>query len=312
MNKKSIRSWTLGLCAGLWLSGSGALAQGGTLWTDLGGYLNTACKLASGSVGVPIPGLGNLTPGGISSLEWLCTIRRMYGFVDGNILNGDWQSFALEVGGKYVGEMANYLGDELGLGGPQGWADGANDALRSSYRDFRAKIMNGLDRALAEYRTNHRDVADGLPVTSASGLAKVYEDSNPGLAAAAEAARLEKITQSFDNLTQAARVTKSEQESRDAIDKNFGALTEKTTKVIGDPLNKGEADSLVDKAKTAASTREVMEVGVEATASLMKQLATYNTALLTQLVEISKQSVMTNSQLGSQASNLSAQGEDRA
>lgn len=270
--------------------------QAQTAWGDLGSLLRTACGTVTGGVGIPIPGGSPIQIGGISSLEWICTINSMYSFVDGNIINGDWSGFASEVAGTWGTELANYLVNQTGVGSFSGWLNTANDAMRGSYRDFRKKIMAAMREAI----NAPPNIIDnpGFDVTTAGGLADDYEKTSPLLRVAGDAVRIANTTDQFQHLERGFKARKMLEESQDAVDKALSPALTKATQIIGTPLSEGEADGFSKKAQTANSTRVVMETQVEATASLMKQQAVFSSAILNLLSEIAKQGVMTNNTLG--------------
>jgi hypothetical protein len=268
-----------------------------TAWGDLGNLLRATCGAVSGT-GVPIPGVGTIALGPISDLDWLCTLSSMYRFVDGNILNGDWESFAKDVAGVWATDLANYMVNQTGVGTFSGWLNTANDAMRTSYRDFRKGMLNAMQLAILN-RDPNKVVQDnlGLPITTAGGLADEYEKNSPMIRAVGDGIRIAETAEKFNNLDNAFRAKKVADESRDALDKALSPALGKAAQIIGTPITEGEADQLAKKAATASSTREAIVTQVEATASLMKQNAVFQSAVLNLLAEIAKQGVMTNTNM---------------
>jgi glucokinase len=80
----------------------------------------------------------------------------------------------------------------------------------------------------------------------------------------------------------------------------------------GGVVQEGVADQLIDKAKTAASTREVMEVTVEAIANLLKLQAATNIALTQQMNQQIQSQLLSNSGLTALYDTLSEQAEREA
>jgi hypothetical protein len=278
-------------------------ARAQSAWGDLGSYLTTACSVAGGGVGVPLPGVGTIPIGGISNLDWLCTIKSMYNFVDGNILNGDWKQFGLDVVGQWATDLATYLVGSSGVGSVAGWINNANDAMRDTYREFRRKLTRMFRDALA---TKPRSTNAGLPITTAGGLADEFERTSPIIRSVADANRIAQTAQKFDQLDRGFRAAKITTEGQEAIDKALNPAVQRAAQIIGSPVADGEADSYAKKAATANSTREVMVTQVEATASLMKQQAVMNSAILSLLAEIARQGVMTNNTLVSEHGDAQA------
>lgn len=262
-------------------------------WGDVGTALRTACGV-TGGVNLP----AGIQLGSISNLDFLCTISNMYGFVNGTILNGDWESFAREVAGKWITDVANYSTKKLGLNSVNAWTAAADDWMRGTYRDFKRSMMYAMSDAIKSQIDNPKHDNARLPIETAGGLANAALQENPILAAGQIVDQTSETALMFESLRQAKKVQDLEASTTQDIKDNVGEVTKKATQVIGIPgVGNGVGDGLVNAAKTAVSTREVMVTQVEATAELMKQLAVYNTGIMNQLAVNAKQQVMTNSQL---------------
>jgi hypothetical protein len=278
------------------LASSGA-SRAQSAWQDLGTLLRTTCGIAGGT-GIPLPGIGSIPIGQIDDLQWMCTISQMYGFVDGAILNGDWEGFATEVAGAWATDLANYMVKQTGVGSLNSWLDTANDAMRGTYRDFRRAITRAVRDAIARQNSDTITVDNpGLGLTTAGGLADEYEKNSAVVRVAGDAVRMSEITERFEQGYRAFKAKKSLEQSQDAIDKSLAPALTKAAQIIGTPITDGEADSYAKKAATANSTREVMVTQVEALSSLMKQQAVFQSAVLNLLAEMAKQGVMTNTTL---------------
>jgi gas vesicle protein len=275
-------------------------------WSDVGGALRTACGITGGG---NLP--GGIQLGGISNLDFLCTISRMYGFVNNAILGGDWQSFAREVAGRWITDMANYAAKDLGLNSVNQWTAAADDWMRGTYREFKRSMMYAVSDAIRNQLDNPRDDNARLPVSTAGGLASLAIRENPVLAGAQIVGQTARTAQAFEQIRQAKKIQDMEATSAEAIETNVGEVTKKATQVMGIPgLGNGASEQFVNAARTASSTREVMVQSVEATSALMNQLATYNVGLMNQLSVMAKQDVMTNSQLMQLVTKL--QGEQQS
>lgn len=274
-------------------------------WSDVGGVLRTACSVTGGT---NLP--GGIQLGAISNLDFLCTVSRMYGFVNTAILGGDWQSFAREVAGKWITDTANYAAKELGLNSVNAWTTAADDWMRGTYREFKRSMMYAVSDAIRAQLDNPRDDNARLPVDTAGGLASLAIKENPILATGRIVGQTARTAATFEQIRQAKKIQDMESMTAEAIETNVGEVTKKATQVMGIPgLGNGASEQFVNAARTAASTREVMVQQVEATSALMNQLATYNVGLMNQLSVMAKQDVMTNSQLMQLVTKL--QGEQQ-
>ncbi|NJK42909.1 MAG: hypothetical protein HC933_00395 [Pleurocapsa sp. SU_196_0] len=275
-------------------------------WSDVGGVLRTACGITGGG---NLP--GGIQLGAISNLDFVCTVSRMYSFASGAILGGDWQSFAREVAGKWITDMANYAAKDLGLNSVNAWTEAADDWMRGTYREFKRSMMYAVSDAIKTQLDNPRDDNARLPVDTAGGLASLAISENPVLAGGQIVGETARTAQTFETIRQAKKVQDMEAMTAEAIETNLGEVTKKATQVMGIPgLGTGASEQFVNAARTAASTREVMVQQVEATSALMNQLAAYNVGLMNQLSVIAKQDVMTNSQLMQLVTKL--QGEQQS
>lgn len=262
-------------------------------WQDLGGYLKKACTYVNGGGALP----GGVEFGGDSNLQWVCTISSMYGFVENNILNGDWQGFAKDVIGRYITQLATHLTGKLGFGSFNKTVDALDEAMRGTYNQFRSAILGGMQNALAADGANRRDDNAGLPASTPGGLADYYGQSNPILSAAQTAGRVAQTVEEFKAADAAFRTKKVEEQSNKAITDVLEPAIAAATGTIGAPKLPGRADQLYKQAETALSTREVVVAQTKAITEAMKQDAVYNTSTLSLLAEIAKQNVMTNTEL---------------
>jgi hypothetical protein len=262
-------------------------------WQDVGTVLQTACGATNGGT-LPL----GIQLGAISNLDFLCTVSKMYGFVNNTILGGDWESFAREVAGKWITDVANYSTKQLGLNSVNAWTAAADDWMRGTYRDFKRNMMYAMSDAIKAQLNAPVHQNSRLPVITAGGLAYAAIQENPTVAAGQVVAQTAQTAAMFEQLRTAAKIKDMEDSTTQSIKDNVGEVSKKATQVIGIPgLGTGASEGFVNAAKSAVSTREVMVTQVEATAALMNQLATYNTGIMNQLAVSAKQSVMTNSQL---------------
>jgi hypothetical protein len=270
------------------------------LWQEIGGVLGGACRFAGGG-GFALPGVGTIPTGEIENLDWVCSLYRMYRFVDGSLLNGDWGEFAREVAGEWISAFSNELAGELGLGNLNAVADLANDGLRQEYRNFRLGMMRSMRQAITT-STNQPNLVNA-PITTTQGLSQVYALQNPSLALGKELGREQRVVQAYKEAARSYRIVKSESESTLAVQEALGGAMNTANKIIGSVgipgvvELPGTADALADRARTAISTREVAQIQVEAMATAMKSDALFHNQLMTVLAESAKQQVLVNAQL---------------
>lgn len=282
------RRWTTALLLSL---GSASAAS----WADLGQSLAQACQVGTG-------GAAKTLWSGSDSLQWVCQLRNLHGFITDQLVNGDWEAFATDVIGRYATSLSAYAGKGLGMDALNASTERLNALLRSDYATFRRGLFGELAAALHD----RSDDNAGLPDTSAGGLADAAVRANPTLNAAQTAGRLAGVADAHAQLLKAYRAKKLAEENARAIEQNVAPAVETASNVIGTPVQPGTADGFVQEADTALSAREVQTVQLKAFAAFMKQSAVMDTAILNQLSEISKQGVMTNTQL------LERQGELQA
>ena len=290
----------------------GAKAQS---WEDIGGALQGACRVAQGNGQIQIPNLGTLPIGEIPNLEWLCTLRRIYGFVDESLVGGDWGEFGREVAGQWIADFANALGAELGIAGVDDWLGAANDTLRMTYRDFRRQMLYALRDGYRHKNTAHS--ALGLPTTTAEGLGRQYRDINPMLGLSQEAAANGQIYNQVAQLNRSFLVQKNSEETRENVSGAVGSAINLAQKIVGSeglPAGRmGQADELTQRAQAALSTRQVAEIQTEALGAILKSDAVIGSTLISSVAELAKQQMLTNAQLSEliarTAQDLSAQAE---
>ncbi len=298
-------------CGGMVLTGailvSSARADG---WDDLGGALSAGCNVAGGLA------IGPVQLGGDQNLQWLCTLRGMYGFVSDAVVGGDWAGFAGEVIGRYATDLATHVSGDLGLGTVNGWVNRADDALRGNYGEFRLGMVNAMRDALAGDGSNRPDPSAGFSLATAGGLASYYTRSNPLLNAARAARNITETSQMFEGLDLAHRVAVSAEEMSKSDEENVKPALSSATQMVGTPIKSGIADDLLKKGQTALSIRELMETQLEAQTTGLKQTAVLTSAVLNLLSENARQGLMTNNQLmlakGKAEAQVSAASPDAA
>lgn len=286
-----------GLLITLALGGQAQAAQG---WEDLGEVLNTACQVVSGSgtkVGkISIPGVD--FGANTEKLQWLCQLRAIHGYIDSNILNGDWEQFAGEVAGEYVGKFIGYAGTSLGSEALSTYTTNLNKALGGGYKDFRKALFGSVAAAY----DSRQSLNAGADPQSVGGKTEAAFQANPGLAAAQQLARARDTLEAAQGLQVGYHAKKIQTEAAKALEVNTAQAVNNATEMIGTPLKGGIIDKYVKAASTAISTREVTEVQVQLLGAATRQQAAMDVALMNQLGEMVQQQVMTNVQLMKQSS----------
>lgn len=257
---------------------------GADAWDDIGTFMQSAC-----STGQEVGG---------NTFDWLCTVSSSYGFLVDNIVNGDWEAFAREVMGRYGSQLVQHFAGELGSQNLNRVAADIDEALRGTYAETRSALLGAMTRALRAQMRDQKDDNEGLPVTTAGGLADYSADANPILRVAQEAGRYQRTADMFAGLMQAAKAKKINEQSQQAVESALQPAITNAAGVVGVPgVRPGFADEQTDKAKTALSTREVSELSLESFNEFFKAYMTTSVAELQLLTEIAKQGALTNTQL---------------
>ncbi|WP_317641703.1 hypothetical protein [Deinococcus arenicola] len=270
------------------LSSTASAANG---WDNLGGVLRQACGAANGNV----QGIGVIDTGKFGEkMQWLCQLQSIHGFINNKLLNGDWESFAKDVAGKYMGQLANYAGENMGdLGGLNDVLKKLNDGMETNYGEFKQALYGSALKSIGPGKSLNANYADG----SVGSVADQAIANNPSLALANGVARVSDAMNAARGVQNAYKAQKIQKQTTDALEANTAQAMNTATNVIGTPLKKGLVDKYTEDASSAISSREVSEVLVQITGEAMKQEATMSVALLNQLSEVAQQQVMTNTQL---------------
>ncbi|MFC5849580.1 hypothetical protein [Deinococcus petrolearius] len=253
-------------------------------WDDIGTFMQSACSTTQ-QVG------GN-------DFDWLCTISSSYGFLVDNIVNGDWEAFAREVMGQYGSQLVGYFAGELGSGNLNKVTADIDEALRGTYAETRSALLGAMTRTLRAQTRGQKDDNEGLPVTTAGGLADYSANAHPILRVAQDAGRYQRTADMFAGLMQAAKAKKINEQSQQAVESALQPAITNAAGVVGVPgVRPGFADAQTAKAKTALSTREVNELSLGSFNEFFKAYMTTSVAELQLLTEIAKQGALTNTQL---------------
>ena len=273
------------LLLALALESSGASAQSGGQWQQLGSYLSEACRAGQRVVGSGKP------------LQWICNVASSYSFLNDNVLNGDWTTFGDEVMGKYLSQSVDYLSQKLGFDKLNTVTASVNESMRGSYAHFRAALYDAMTGVMRSQAAGYRDDNAGLAITTPGGLADYATRANPFLTSAQTAGRYQQTVDSFGELLKAAQARKIVDQSNKAVESALTPAINSATSMVGTPGRPGYADEQVQKGQSALSMREVLQLQLEMQGEGLKQDASMHVTEFQLLTEIAKQGVMTNTQL---------------
>lgn len=267
-------------------------------WGDLGAITQEACKF-SGVGGIPIDTGGNM--------EWACHLRSMYVFINNNILNGDWQGFAKEVAGKYISDFLGEVAAGLGAGALNAYTAELNDALKMTYKEFRAAMLGKVSTLVR----NAQNPNAAFHADTAGGMALNAIRMNPNLTLQEKAAQLDAAVKATQAANAAFAVKHDQEQASEAMEANVAPALASAAGVIGSPTQEGRASQFEKDAAVAVSAREVAEVQVRLNAEQMRMASVNTVAILNQLTQLTQQSVMTNAHLTLQRSQLERDAQDK-
>lgn len=301
----SMRRW---IALGLVLMALGAPAKAQSFWDTLGNLLTQGCRVT-----------GNFNFG--SNWEWVCTLRSVYNnfkWVAENFseymqdvavqmligsLEGTMQSL-----GWYIGPGMNQIAENL--------ADFAKNVRRAPQL-LRREIAKAM---LEEAKLKYTPLTGRYPANSPPDLLEQQKQTNPTIAVgflgefANKVKDIGKRAGAVEAISNMAAELKEKGEplkdlSRLAAAVNTPKEAEQQTQGA---IRAGVADTLVEKAKTAASAREVMETTVEAIAYLLRLQAASNPLLLDFMQAQLQAQLYNNGSLVGLYDQLARQAEEEA
>jgi len=253
--------------------------------------------------------------------DWLCSLKSIYRNITWMMdnINDYAQSLTFEMlTGVLEGTMQS-LGIAIGPGVNQ-FANEIEDAVKN-IRSAPTKLRAAIARAMVE-DAKQRYLVGNSRFPPGSGQKSLDEKKNasPTVSLGFVNEYIRKVKNALAvggftaGLAEGNEKFKELQESvGDASRLAIKMLTPKEAeRDTGGVVQKGVADQLIDRAKTAASTREVMEVTVEAIANLLKLQAAMNTALVQQMNQQIQSQLLSNSGLTALYDVLSEQAEREA
>ncbi|WP_135256407.1 hypothetical protein [Thermus caldilimi] len=268
-------------------------AKANGFWDTLGGVLNSACSATY-----------DFNFGG--NWDWICTLRSVYG-------NFRWiaenfqdyvQDFAIQAGIGVIEGFMQSLGWYIGPGVNQ-FVDQIADAAQQVRRAPQL-LRRAIARAMLEdAKVRHIPLTGRYPTGSPPDLLVQQAQSNPTIAGGFLGDYLEEV-KDIGKRVAAIQATSNLSEELKKSNETIGELTSLVTKVVtpkeaeqttGGVVRAGVADQLVDKAKTAASTREVMEATVEGISYLLRLQAATSPILVDFLQKQVQAQLYTNGSL---------------
>lgn len=256
-----------------------------------------------------------------SNWEWICSLSSIYKNIRWILdnINEYGQSMVFEMfTGVFEGTMQS-----LGLAiGPRvnNFVQEIDNAIRT-VRVAPTKLRQAIARAMVEdAKQKYLNSGKDFPRSSGQKSLADKEDSSPTVL-------IGKITEFLRNLKRGLAVggfTSGLAEANQKFEDSKEALedgTQLATKILtpkeaeattGGVVKKGVADNLIDRAKSAASSREVLELAVEGIANLLKLEAAMSIATASQINQQLQAQLLSNSGLTALYDVLAEQAEQEA
>jgi hypothetical protein len=283
-------------------------AKASSFWDTLDNVLNTGCSYTY-----------TFNWGG--NWDWICSLRSIYRNIRWVIDNIDDYALSLTfemLTGVLEGTMQS-LGIAMGPGVNQ-FVNEIDDAVKN-IRSAPTKLRAAIAKAMVEDAKQRYLVGNSrFPQGSGQRSLDEKKDASPTVSLGFVNEYMRKVKNALAVGGFTASLAEGNQKFKD-LQESLGNATQLATKMLtpkeieqasGGAVQKGVADQLIDKAKTAASTREVMEVTVEAIANLLKLQAAMNIVLAQQLNQQIQSQLLSNSGLTALYDILSEQAEREA
>lgn len=283
-------------------------AKASSFWDTLENLLNAGCNQTY-----------TFNWGG--NWEWICSLRNIYRNIKWVMDNiSDYaQSLTFEMFAGVLEGTMQYLGIAMGPG-VNDFVNQIDDAVKN-IRLAPTKLRAAIAKAMVEEAKQKYLVGNSrFPPGSGQKSLDEKKDASPTVSLGFVNEYLRKVKNALAVGGFTASLAEGNQKFKD-LQKSLGETTQLATKMLtseemgqatGGVVQKGVADQLIDKAKTAASTREVMEVTVEAIANLLKLQAAMNIAITQQLNQQIQSQLLSNSGLTALYDILSEQAEREA
>lgn len=287
---------------------AGGGGGGSTFWDTLGQVLRTGCTYTQ-----------TFNFGG--NWDWICSLQGIYRNITWILdnINDYAQSMVFEMlTGVLEGSMQS-LGLAIGPG-VNNFVQGIEDAVKT-VRRAPAKLRQTIARAMVE-DAKQKYLSGGNDFPQGSGQKSLADkaDSSPTVTVGKVTEFLRKVKRGLavgGFTASLAEANKKFEDSKESLEEG----TQLATKVLtpkeaeaatGGVVQKGIADTLIDRAKSATSSREVLEVAVEGIANLLKLQAAMDIATSAQLNQQLQAQLLSNSGLTALYDVLAEQAEGEA
>lgn len=311
-----------GMAAGSLATGDQANPWRGVVdaWNWTGNTLSQACRFLDGSpvdlrqilglpFSVPVPMAIRPQP----ELEWVCSAARLWQTVNGYIAQ-DWGRTVGEIAGTWIGDIATGFLTSLGIeAGSHTWSQAIldlNDTIRRSYRDFMRSayslVWQGISQRLNEMRRERWGQRRGDNTPQGRHMEKFVEEVSKMMpqetlqtieGAFSAAPTMEKLAAIGGMETVRKQVAETKKASSENLVRERSKYTGFTQGGLNSP---GQIQVLKDQARTAASSREVLEVVNTSILELLQVQLTSTDILLQALYGILDTQTMTNQLLATQ------------
>lgn len=287
---------------------AGGGGGGNSFWNTLDQVLRTGCNYT-------------YTFNFGSNWEWICSLSSIYKNIRWILdnINEYGQSMVFEMlTGVLEGTMQS-LGLAIGPG-VNNLVQEIDDAIRS-VRVAPTKLRQAIARAMVE-DAKQKYLNSGKDFPQGSGQKSLADKEN-----FSPTVLIGKITEFLRNLKRGlavggftsglAEANQKFEDSKEALEEGTQLATKILTPkeaeaVTGGVVKKGVADDLIDRAKSAASSREVLELAVEGIANLLKLEAAMNIVTASQINQQLQAQLLSNSGLTALYDVLAEQAEQEA
>lgn len=301
-----MRRWSFLFLTCLLLGISPARAQ--NFWDTLQNILDQGCNYT-----------GQFNFG--SNWDWICTLQGTLKKVRSLVDN--FENYAQDLVFNTMAGVLEGVMQQLGYatgGGLNALAEQfdqyVNDVRRAPAK-LRALIVKS---AIEEAKMKYAPATRYAPPRSLWELFETYQGNSLGVAVGRFNEAVRTVKQGERSATVATGVAEQLKTAK-GTPKQVGEATQLAQKILapkevegvmGGTVNKGLADDLVDRAKSAASMREVSEITVEALATILKFQAAISQANQKALADLAKQGLVSNSALSAMYDELVEQSKREA
>ncbi len=304
----------------------------GDAWSWSGSTLSTLCQVVSGqeydlnqilNLGFPvkIPMSVRYTP----ELSWICEASQLWKYIN-DLVGQDWAQFAGDLGGRWIGDVVTGILTQVGIeAGSARWANDIaafRENLKKSYTDFvktlRNYVWNGIQADLNSMRARKYGTPPPPNDGSANNFFQSILDFFERLVPTIPAAGIDRAGK-IQNAAKQAEDAGKAQKTAEQTEKNVKNATAPLLKMQGEfnstknpdgSVTPGLYDTLMNKAKTAASTREVLEVLVEAVLTTARAELYGSTAIQQNLQALTTGQALNNMLLVNRMQRVGADAAD--